>query len=184
MISLKQFYEAIEVAGQVLDSRYKAFRMDNGRNKPDMRSWLGLGSCHCCDYFLLSKHTVLIEEKMLADKTKEIEKKVARLSENDREKYVLAEIIKGLRLQIYGSLFMLSRLALQCGKLLGDNTKHDFWFVDSGLEKENAKYFQYVKARLFSDLRSVLTKNFIEDIAVMSVDELKQRLDKCKALKT
>lgn len=180
-MSLSKFYETIEVADQILGSAYKAYRMDKRRNTPDMRSFLGLGSCHCCDYFLISKHVVLIEEKRLSDKVKEIKNEVAYLSEDDKEDYALRELIRRLCLKVYGSLFMLSRLSLQCGELSRDSTKHDFWFVDSGWEERNAKYFQYIKARLLSDLRSNFTRNFIEEVSVMRAGDLKRRLDNAPA---
>ena len=43
---------------------------------PDMRTHVGLGSCNCCDYFLIHEDkVVLVEETQLADTIKAIGKK-------------------------------------------------------------------------------------------------------------
>lgn len=180
MISLNQFYEVIEVAERPLDPEYKAYRMDNGSNKPDMRRYLNLGTCHTCDYFLVSKNIVLIEEKRLSEKTKEIEKEVCYLNSNDKEGFVCEKILQSLRLKVYGSLLVLSRLMLQYGEfahLVGKKPKHDFWFVDSSVETRHMRYVSHIKNRLLSDLRTLLTGEFIEDVAIMRPEELKYKLD-------
>ena len=183
MISLNKFYEVIEIDGQTLGPNYKAYRMDSGRNKPDMRKCLGLGSCHSCDYFFISKHIVLIEDKRFLDKEGEIKREVSYLKADDKEDYALKEIVRILHLKVYGSLLMLSRLALQCEEFSEGKTKYDFWFVDSSLVGGDIKYFQHIQSKLIDRLESTLTKNFIGEIAIMQIEGFKQRLDKCKASK-
>ena len=57
-----QFLEEIEIADRPLGSRYKAYRMDGGRQKPDMRAEIGLGTCHCCDYFKMRGNVIILIE--------------------------------------------------------------------------------------------------------------------------
>ena len=181
MISLNQFYEVIEIPGQALDPNHKAYRMDNGQGKPDMRRYLNLGTCHACDYFFISNGSiVLIEEKRLADKIKDTKQEFSYLNEDDKESFALERVLQSLCLKVYGSLLMLSRLTSQCKEfahLVEGGTRYDFWFVASGLEKKDIKHFEHIKDSLFSDLRSLLTKDFIRDVAVIRPQELRQKLN-------
>ena len=68
---LEKYLESIEVANEPLKGeKYKAYRMDgrrkNGKKYDDMREDVGLGTCHCCDYFKIQGDCiVLIEETQL-----------------------------------------------------------------------------------------------------------------------
>jgi len=65
-MSLDNFKKPIELAREVIDERYIAYKMDSNVQEGNMRKAVGLGTCHCCDYFLLEDRSIiLIEETSL-----------------------------------------------------------------------------------------------------------------------
>ena len=59
MIDLEKFLEPIELAGTPLQDHH-AYRMDYKQSRPDMRLEVGLGTCNCCDYFMLSQDDTIL----------------------------------------------------------------------------------------------------------------------------
>ena len=73
MSSLKQFLEPIKIADKTIGNKYKAYKMDSSCEKNDMRKMVGLGTCHCCDYFLSKDgFVILIEETRLLKRVDKI----------------------------------------------------------------------------------------------------------------
>ena len=74
MIDLEKFLEPIELAGTPLQDHH-AYRMDYKQSRPDMRLEVGLGTCNCCDYFMLSQDDtiILIEETRLIDQHRDLQ---------------------------------------------------------------------------------------------------------------
>ena len=73
MTSLEQFSEPIKIAGKSIGDKYRAYKMDSTYDINDMRKTVGLGTCHCCDYFLPKDDSViLIEETRLLERINNI----------------------------------------------------------------------------------------------------------------
>ena len=93
MTSLDSFREKQNVSS---GKDFEAFRMDSTKKAegiPDMRTHVGLGSCDCCDYFLIHENkVVLVEETRLADTIKTIGKKYSYLSEPHRQKFTVDRV--------------------------------------------------------------------------------------------
>lgn len=181
-MSLEQYKEPIEVALEPLGDGYEAFRMDGGRNKPDMRVHLGLGSCHCCDYFLPhGKAIVLIEETQLILTIKGIKEDHSYLKHEDKEKFVNTSIRQENLLKVYGAMLVLCRLAAQChsAKQIMQGKKYDFWLVASGMDSsgDDRRYFDNLRDSLRRELHNALTSGFMRTVELLTVEDLKKKLN-------
>ena len=178
MNSLDQFLEPIEIAGKSIGNNYKAYKMDNDDN--DMRKMVGLGTCHCCDYFLPRDNSItLIEETQLLKKVNGIRRKYSYLNDADMDKAVNKRIRDRMQLKAYGAMLVLCRLAAKCAnvKQLLQDKKYHFWLVASSINSaEDIIYFDNLKDTLLIDLRSVLGKTLLDDVDVLSSDILQARL--------
>ena len=91
-MSLDKFKKPIEVAQEVVDEKYTAYKMDSTVKESDMRKTVGLGTCQCCDYFLPEDQSIiLIEETRLPPEINE-------------------EVETEMKLKAYGSMLVLCRL--------------------------------------------------------------------------
>lgn len=127
MTFLDKYLEQIEVAGESLKGEaFKAYRMDDGNNKSDddMRTEIGLGTCHCCDYFKIRTRNqkevvVLIEETRLMTTFKAYKKECDAIvvDKERKDKFVERRIRDENILKVYGSLFTLCHGAKKCPEL-------------------------------------------------------------------
>ncbi len=179
-MSINQFIEPIKIADEPVGEEYKAYRMDSSDKNNDMRKMVGLGTCHCCDYFLpRSGSIILIEETRLLEKVKEIRKKYDYLKGKDKGDIVNNRIRDRMQLKAYGSMLILCRLASKCSntKELIQNNKCCFWFVASGINSEDEKrFFDNLKDSLRGDITQVLGKISVDDVDVISSEILKKKL--------
>ncbi len=179
-MSLDQFIEPIKVAGKLVGKKYKAYKMDSNGKNNNMRKMVGLGTCHCCDYFLpRSGSIILIEETRLLEKVKKIRKKYNYLKDGDKDDIVNNLIRDRMQLKAYGSMLILCRLASNCSdiKKLIQNNKCCFWFVASSINSEDEKrFFDNLKDSLRRGITQVLGKISVDDVDVMSSDILKKRI--------
>ena len=171
MIELEKFLEPIEIAGSPLEN-HRAYRMDDGSGKPDMRKYAGLGPCDCCDYFMFEKDgsVVLIEETRLTETVKNLQSEYHYLKDNDQTRFISKYIRQENRLKVYGSTLVLSRLAMLCkdAKDLLEGRKYKFWLVASGMNApEDAVVFDNLKDYLSNELKGALTGNVIDDIEII-----------------
>lgn len=181
MSALDRFREKREVSS---GKGFEAFRMDNTQKSeaiPDMRTYVGLGSCDCCDYFLIhGNKLVLIEETRLADTIKGLGKKYSYLAENHKQKFIIESIRQENYLKVYGALLVLCRLAAKCREAssLMKNKNHIFCLVAKRVDTDEARrLFDHLKDSLKLQLQSVLTPAVLGDVDVIpSLEILVDRL--------
>ncbi|MCY4245525.1 MAG: hypothetical protein OXE47_09415 [Gammaproteobacteria bacterium] len=180
-MSLEQYKEPIEVAREPLGDGYVAFRMDGGRNKPSMQASLGLGSCHCCDYFLPhGEAIVLIEETELVSTIKNIKQDYPCLNKEDKKKFVNTSIRQENLLKVYGAMLVLCRLAARCrnAKQITQDKKYDFWLVASSMDSsgDDRRYFDNIRDKLRLELDNALTSGAIRVVELLTPEDLKKKL--------
>ena len=181
MSPLDQFRERIMVSET---REIEVFRMDNTRESkriPDMRKAVGLGSCNCCDYFVIHNNKiVLIEQTRLMGTSEDLRRDCSYLETGHLRDFVSKCLRQENYVKVYGALLVLCRLARKYGEVfdLTKDKKHDFYLVVDGIGSEEEKtFFDTLKDSLSEQLRSVLTKKVIDQIEVMpSTDYLASRL--------
>ena len=144
MNSLDKFLEPIKVAGKSIGNKYKAYKMDSTDAGKDMRKVVGLGECHCCDYFLQEGDSItLIEETQLLEKMENIKKKYDYLNDEDKDKVANNRIRERMQLKAYGAMLVLCRLAAKCDSVeqLIQGKKYHFWLVVSSINLADDKIF-------------------------------------------
>ena len=170
MIDLKKFLQPITLARKPLQN-HQAYRMDDTSEQSNMRKDVGLGTCNCCDYFLISNGTVvLIEETQLLQQIERLKNEYNYLSVTDQEAFVNENIRQENKLKAYGSMLVLCRLATVCkeAKDLFGTKKYKFWLVVSGMEqKKDTRFFRNWKSRFVSDLKSVLSGQIVADVEIV-----------------
>ena len=168
-----QFLEEIEIADRPLGSRYKAYRMDGGRQKPedgsrqkpDMRAEIGLGTCHCCDYFKMRGNVIiLIEDTRLMEAISNSKEEFNAMIEGEKkEKFLNRKICNENILKVYGSLIVLCYWIRKHAdiSIFMDHKKYDFWLVVSDMDKNDDRIaFDNFRDQLFNDLRTALKKGY------------------------
>lgn len=186
MTLLDKYLEQIEVAGKPLEGEaFKAYRMDDGNNKPDdMRTDIGLGPCHCCDYFKIrirdqKEVVVLIEETQLIKAYKKRKEEYdAMVDEKKRNELAMRRIRDENILKVYGSLFTLCHGAAKYKEIsdLVAGKKHDFWLVASDGDEHDALADDYEEDRIRQELRGLLSKDLIGDVKLLTASLLKNEL--------
>ena len=186
MTLLDKYLEQIEVAGEPLEGEaFKAYRMDDGNNKPDdMRTEIGLGTCHSCDYFKIRTRNqkevvVLIEETQLMRTVEKHKKEYdAMVDEEKKKEFLKRRVIDENILKIYGSLFTLCHGAAKYKELsdLVAEKKHDFWLVASDGDKHDALADDLEEGKIRQELRGLLSKDLIREVKVLTTDQLKSVL--------
>lgn len=183
MTPLERFLEPIEIADQPLDGECnKAYRMDGGNaEKPDMRRAIGLGTCHCCDYFTIRGGDVILIEETLLMKTISNYKEEynAMIPAPQKETFFNRKICSENTLKAYGSLLVLCRWSAKYKEISEsiDGKQHNFWFVASDVETGDDEIaFDGIADRLLQDLRSTLGKPIIGDVKILTPDQLKSML--------
>ena len=183
MNGLEQFLGVIKVAEQPLSTGSTAYYMDGGKGtskKLDLRKHVGLGECHCCDYFLPGeKFVTLIEETQLLKTEQTIREEYEHLNETEKTKRVNKHIQNKMQLKAYGAMLVLCRLAMKCASArdLLHGRKYQFWLVVSSIDTQGeARYFDSMKDDLRGALTQVLSKELLGDVDVLSAETLAKRL--------
>ena len=177
MTSLEKFVKPIQLTRIPLNAYYQAYHMDGNSPEPDMRKKAGLGSCNCCDYFLISKNgaIVLIEKTQLICQLKDLREEYCYLKPAEhKEEFINKCIREENRLKVYGSMLVLCRLSVKyedVKKLLRQN-KYQFWLVVNGKDSpKDSRVFRNLRKPLLFDLRGVLTKEIVDDFKILSVTQ-------------
>ena len=180
MSSLEQFIEPIEIARKPCgDGSCKAYKMDSTDSSKNMRKMVGLGTCHCCDYFLSRGNTIiLVEETQLLSNVKDIRNEYDYLNDTDKDNFVNKKIREEMRLKAYGSMLILCRLAAKScdAKKLFQDKKYCFWLIVSNMDAEDKRAFDNLKDDLVSMLKGTLGKEILDNVAVLPSDILETRL--------
>jgi len=166
-MSLDKFKKPIEIARKVIDEKYTAYKMDSNARGSNMRKTVGLGTCHCCDYFLLEDQSVVLIEETQLPKTKEE-------SEN-------AVIKSEMQLKAYGSMLILCRLSMICdsAKKLVRDKKCKFWVIDSNADKlSDERYYDTQRKPLNQALTQVVGNVLLDDVKVLSAEAFKTWLSR------
>ena len=179
-MSLNRFVSPIEVAREPISGKYTAYVMDSTIEEKDMRKAVDLGTCHCCDYFLLREEfIILIEETQLLKTVKKIRDEYDSLDEVKKDEIVNKCIRDEMQLKVYGTMLVLCRLSMKytSARDLIQGRKYQFWLVASSIDTTDEKiYFDNQKDSLKGDLTGVLGKTLLNDVDVLSADTLKERL--------
>ena len=168
MTSLNQFEDNIKDEN---GREIKAFRMDNTKQAnqiPDMRKYVGLGTCDCCDRFFVCGDKVFIVEETRLQST--IENIKTKYLSYDKRDVVIKLIMQENYVKMYGTMLVLCRLAKKCGEAakLVSGKKHHFWLVVEQIEDEESKtYFEQLEIDLLSDLKSKLAKKVIDQVEII-----------------
>lgn len=175
------------MADEIIHDELTAYRMDNEKN--DMRKAAKLGACSCCDYFLPRNGSViLIEETRLSETVETLRAEFSYLEnekENNGDKIdeIVNEKIKDEhQLKAYGTMLVLSRLAVDCAdakKLFhGEEAKKfEFWLVASRIDTPDKQmYFDSQKDNLERKLTDSIGGTLKIKVEVLSSEDLKTRL--------
>lgn len=181
MNSLLRFWEQIEIADQPIGEEYMAYRMDGaGSERPDMRLEIGLGTCHCCDYFTIQGNDILLIEVTRLLKTIENYQSEydSMLEGAKKDKFINRRIRDENTLKVYGSLLVLCRWAAQHSEV-ADSTngkKHNFWLVVSDAESDDDQLaLDRIQPHLFESLRSTLRADLIGEVEVLTPSQFKSK---------
>ena len=190
MTLLDKYLEQIKVAGKPLEGEaFKAYRMDNGSNRSDddMRTDIGLGTCHSCDYFKIRTRNreevvVLIEETQLTETLKNYKEEYKAIVDEKKKKELLIQRVRDENiLKVYGSLFTLCHGAAKYKEIsdLVAGKKRDFWLVASDSDDEDdAPADEYINEEIFQNLQSMLHKDLIGEVKLLTTSQLKSVLSK------
>ncbi|MDA8006900.1 MAG: hypothetical protein MPJ81_01670 [Gammaproteobacteria bacterium] len=181
MTSLDQFIEPIKVAGKPVDGDHTAYKMDDTTENRDMRIAAGLGTCHCCDYFLPRDDSiVLIEETCLLGSVRDIREEYKYLKKEHLDVHVDKLIRNEMQLKAYGAMLVVCRLAKICAaakNILRDKKKYEFWLVASITDSsEEKRLFDNLKDSLRNMLRDVLGKELLDNVEVIPSGSLGAQL--------
>ncbi len=148
--------------------------------KPDMRLDIGLGTCHCCDYFTIrGGDVILIEETLLMKTIRKYKEEYAMIPAPQKEKFFNRKICNENTLKAYGSLLVLCRWSAKYKEISEsiDGKPHNFWFVASDVETGDDEIaFDGIADRLLQGLLSTLRKPTIGDVKILTPDQLKSML--------
>ena len=170
-MNLQKFLEPIKLAGTPLKNR-QAYRMDSTSSGQNMRQEVGLGTCNCCDYFMIGADNtiILIEETQLVKQIKGLKSKFHYLKSTDQKQFIDKYIQQENRVKAYGSMLVLCRLAAICSQaknLLGTK-KYKFWLVVTGMNApQDTRFLNQQKLDLSKVLKDVLTKKIVDDVAIL-----------------
>ena len=162
-----------------MGNKYKAYKMDSNVANNNMRKMVGLGTCHCCDYFLPNDNSItLIEETQLLKTVEDIREEYDYLNDKDKKDVVNVRIREEIQLKAYGAMLVLCRLAAKCAnaKQLFRDKKYHFWLVASNINLDDEKYFDNLKDSLRGKLTQVLGNTLLDEVVVLSSDTLKDKL--------
>lgn len=164
-------------------NKVDVFRMDNTTKSvgiPDMRAYVGLGSCNCCDYFFINDDKIfVVEETHLTGTIEDIEKQYSYLNVDDKKDCVIRNIRQENYVKVYGSLLVLCRLVAKCQEAAKhmQNKKYDFWLVVDGVDTAETKViFDHLSDTLFEQLRGVLTGKVVDKIEIIPSNILPEKL--------
>ncbi len=183
MNRLSRYLEPIKVAGESLDDKFEAYRMDNHVGDNQMRKNVGLGTCSCCDYFTLNNHSIFLIEKTNLTKTiRNYKAEFDYLQDHQKIIKIISKLIKQENwMKVYGSMLVICRLTLKCNQLkdLLKNKSYTFLLVSSGDDKlEDHIFYEYLVSFISNELKSQLSRELVKDVKIVPSDMFNQFLSK------
>ena len=178
MIHLAKYLEEINVDGV----SYQAYRMDGTEVNKQMRTDAGLGTCSCCDYFILDKYSVvLIEETQLTQTIINLKSKYSYLDDPDQKEIITQLVRQENRIKVYGSILVICRLISKCSNLanLLQNKSYKFWLVITGRGKtklEDYLYYEDLNTSLKSALQGQFSRALVDDVKIVPSEEFSKIL--------
>ena len=185
MNSFECYRQYIKINQVPLEGNYVAYKMDDTHTESNMRKDAGLGTCHCCDYFLLGEDTnYLLENTALYNSIHDQNEIYRELDVDTRTKLVQKILLQENYLKVYGSLLTLCRLSNKQGMLPLD--RYIFWFVidDKAGAKSNHRFLDNFRNKFFGDLRSLLASTVVKDVQFVPADELPEKLIESNLVKS
>ena len=179
-MSLEKYKAQVVVGGETISSQYPAYKMDSTEPENHMRRDVELGTVHCCDFFMATNQAVvLLEETDLLKTVSRIEKEYRYLKGKDKGDIINKKIRDENQLKAYGSMLVLCRLSAKNTEVrkLCERRKFEFWLVAGKIEGEGReKYFDSLKDSLREDLTGVIGKQLLENVEVLSPDDLRKKI--------
>ena len=184
MVSTAQFREEIKVADPSIGKNgYRSIGKDgykmDGEGPRGMRREAGLKGCHCCDYFIANKNSVvLIEETRLSETVSKYKQEYRYLRPGHLDKLTNDRIREENTLKAYGALLVLCRLAARYDEFqkIIRADKYHFWLVASDAQPANMISFEELENRLFEALRSAFGKQRFCEITIVPGDMLENKI--------
>ena len=185
MNHLTQYLEEINVAGISLGENYQAYRMDGTEVDRQMRIDAGLGTCSCCDYFILENNlVVLIEETQLTKTITRLKGIYSYLDVADLNQIITDLIKQENQIKVYGSMLVICRLTSKCSNLedLLRNRRYVFWLVASdNVNSEAHLFYESLVPSILHNLRSQLSSKVVADVKILPSTELPKKITELKA---
>ena len=144
-----------------------------------MRRDVELGTVHCCDFFMATNQAVvLLEETDLLKTVSRIEKEYRYLKGKDKGDIINKKIRDENQLKAYGSMLVLCRLSAKNteAKKLFEHRAFEFWLVAGKMESDDEIYFDNIKDSLREYLTGVIGKQLLENVEVLSPDDLRKKI--------
>lgn len=172
-----------EIAGISLPTNVIAYRMDMHRDqKGDMRQIKGidLGSCSCCDYFIIRNNSVVLVEttrlQLKVQNTKEECNKMG-IVEKEVEKYTIKELRSEHAMKIYGSMLLLCRLSVLCPSIQNalKGKSYAVWIIDESKGNDFMELGDWLEDQLQGRLKSTFGKA-VEYVNIILPDMMRQTL--------
>lgn len=209
MTALSDFWLRVLAEGEALPGERFAFAMDGPHGKggacPDMRKYVGLGECDCCDYCRPlpdSDRVLLIEITRMKTRKQNYQREFARmrlgleerdplpdedaaLADKNGGEYAGDRVVWRNRLKTYGGALVLCRFAAQCAEFsaLVSGKKICFLFADCDTTKEEDETdLEYWSKKLLVNLKNLLSPMAVEDVRVVRFADLARELPSDDAL--
>lgn len=179
MSKLSKYITPITIAGEFLGGSYQAYKMDSTEPQLNLRKDVRLGTCNCCDYFQIQDEKILlIEETDLIRTYIDLNHDYSKLPSAQLEKLIDKLIHAENRSKVYGSMLVLCRLATkyECVASLLNDKQIVFFLVVSKIEDEDTKFFEYLNNKILFDLKSMLSREIVSDVQILSPEMLKGKL--------
>ena len=175
----------------------------NENNKYDMARYVGLPSCHCCDYFFFEKHaTSLVEITEIRITKKNIKshydeilssKMCDELSEEAESKLFQELVADENLLKMYGSMTVICKFSHKCKIIRSEcDSRHhkiNYWLVIHDGHKRDIKALdkisKEIKTRFIQRLKGTGNfkgGNFINRVGVLLPEMLHTKINKCQKL--
>ena len=175
-------------------------------NEYDMACYVGLPSCHCCDYFFFEEDAIsLVELTEIRITKKNMKSRYGKILGSKISDELSEEIISKLfqkliadknLLKMYGSMTVICQFSKKCKIMRNEcDSRHykiNYWLVIYDGRKQDIKALdrigKEIESRLNERLKGVGGKgkdgvkkdNFVNGVGVLLPDKLHEKINKCQ----